>query len=210
MIKKIVLLVFINTIIPFKEIETNSNVTETKSKYYCNIQIGKDSSSGEFELRSSNGLRKGTIITTFNVMTDEGFYEKHPLNLGFSKVENSLDPKLKVGKYDLKTITLEGQDKLSFFSIGENIITEKTYNQAKSSGLLDDVQDSYVLLSEGSNEFKIDSVKDIGEVEDGTYYKTGKQEVKGSAKAVLLKISTNEKLTLSVQFNVEHEWSLSK
>ena len=56
----------------------------------------------------------------------------------------------------------------------------------------------------------IDSVKDIVQVLDGKYYKIGKKEVKGSAKAVTLKISTNEKLTLSVQLNVEHEWSLSK
>jgi hypothetical protein len=181
-----------------------------QSSNYCKVKIGNDVDFSEYQLRSSNALRKGTITTTFNLRTNENFYEKYLLDISFTRVEKTQDPKLKTGIYQLKTLTLEAQEATSYFGVGENIIDKKTYENAKASNLLETIQDSYLLLSDESNFFNIDAVSDVGQIENSNYYTTGKQQIKGTATLFLLRIATNKKLTIHIDFNVEHEWSISK
>ncbi len=219
MIKKSLLYILIFTVFACKENKTSNviadnvykNNTEViQSDYYCNVSLGDDKESVEYEVRSSNALRKGTITTTFNLLLSEQMYEKHPLDISFSKVQNTTNPKLKKGTYSIEVMTLVGQDTLMYFSIGENIISEKTYHDAINSNFLDDIQDSYVLLSKEPNEFIIESVKDIGNVDESDFYTSGKQQMFGTLTAYLLKVVTKEKVILKVDFKCLHEWSISK
>lgn len=181
-----------------------------QSNNYCKVKIGDDVDFSEYQLRSSNALRKSTIITTFNIKTNENIYDKYLLDISFTRAEKTQDPKLKTGIYQLKTLTLEAQETTSYFGVGENIIDKKTYENAKASNLLETIQDSYLLLSDESNFFKIDVVNDVGQIENSNYYTTGKQQIKGTATLFLLRIATNKKLTMHIDFNIEHEWSISK
>ncbi len=141
---KLLLLIFISTFIACKDNKVSSlvagndseehfpndtskeNVKSKQTNYYCKVSFGNDKENTDYELRSSNALKKGTITTTFTITLGEDIYEKHPLDISFMKVQNTINPKLVKGIYDLKPITLDSQDTLTYFSISENIISEKT------------------------------------------------------------------------------------
>ncbi len=199
-----------NTILNFPTNTLENNQEIVQSKYYCKVQFGNEKENSEYELRSSNALRKGTMTTTFNIVLSEDMYEKHPLDISFIKVKNATNPKLVKGKYNLRPMTLAGQDTLSYFSIGERIISEEIYQDYKGTAMLEDFQDTYVLLPKELNELNILSVKDVGNLEDDLYYKTGKQEVKGNAIVTLFRISNEQKLKFRIDFYCLHDWSISK
>jgi hypothetical protein len=187
---------------------TNSKTTEV----YCNITFGSlTTSTEEYQFMSSNAMRKGTIITLLDMYLSEEVVDKINLDIGFIMNQNTTNPKLKVGSYEIRPLfTKEESTKVTHF-VMNTVIDEQMYQNAVDEGFLEDIENDYVLLSENANIMHIKCVKDIaGAPENSTYYEHGKQQIQGNASVYLLKVATKEKLKLTIDFKLNHDWTLSK
>ncbi len=188
----------------------NSDLTE-QPNYYCKVKIGKDECiTTDYLMSSSNAARKESILILFGITLNEAMEEKYQLDISLQKRHNTLDPKLKIGSYPLFAIMSDAEDYVNGFQFLGNVIGEKTYEQAKNENILEDLEGSYVLLLEHTNTLNIKDVMDLDVEQDQPFYTTGKQRVKGEVNFNLLRVDINEKLTVNIDFDIEHEWALSK
>ncbi|MFY7670416.1 hypothetical protein ACOSP6_04960 [Tenacibaculum sp. MEBiC06402] len=186
-----------------------NNETKEQDNYYCKVTIGMDTGiTSDYIMSSSNAMKKESILTLFGVTLTQAMEEKYQLNFSFRRTHNSLNPKLEIGTYPI--VTLDTNVDENNFSIIENVISERTYKDAIINNMLEDISDSYVLVSNHPNQLKINDVIDLGVTEKGTYYTTGKYRVKGNVSLCLLSVDTKEKLVVSIEFDLEQEWYLSK
>ena len=188
----------------------NSDLSE-QSDYYCKVKIGKDECiTTDYLMSSSNAFRKESILTLFSITLNKAMEEKYLLDFSLQKRHNSLDPRLKVGSYPMFAIMSDVEDFANGFQFLGNVIGENTYEQAKNENILEGLEGSYILLIEHPNTLNIKDVMDLDVEQDQPFYTIGKQRVKGDANFNLLNIDTNEKLTVIIDFDIEHEWALRK
>lgn len=188
----------------------NANLKE-QSNYYCRIKINSDEGvTTDYLMSSSNAMKKESILTLFGISLNDAMYEKYELYFSLNRVHNTLDPKLEIGTYKIVPLISNIKDDGLIFRIGESVISEQTFEDAKNQNLLHEIEGSHVLVSDYPNVVKIDTIIDLGITEKSLYYTTGKYRVKGEAQLELLSVDTQEKLTVSIDFDLEQEWYLSE
>ncbi|GMN08372.1 hypothetical protein MTsPCn9_09910 [Croceitalea sp. MTPC9] len=182
-----------------------------QSDYYCKVKINNDEGvTTDYLMSSSNAMKKENILTLFGISLNDAMYEKYELYISLNRVHNSIDPKLEVGTYKIIPLFSDIEDDSLSFRIGESVISEQNFEETKKNNLLHEIEGSYALVSDYPNVLKINDVINLGITEKSLYYTTGKYRVKGEAQLELLSVDTEEKLTVSIDFDVEQEWYLSK
>ncbi|CAL2075379.1 hypothetical protein [Tenacibaculum sp. 190524A02b] len=193
------------------EIVTTKNKVPNDVTYFCDVDLDNlKNKASNIELKSSNGLKNGTIATNLNIVLNKTMYEKHALNVELVKVQKTDSPKLVVGSYIIKALMNEEEIDTPYFDFIGNVVDNDTYKSAKEAGIIEDIEDSFVLLSKTDNKLNITSIKDYDNEENSELHQSGVQVVEGNFLVNLLKIATKEKITLKVNFKGLHEWNLSK
>ena len=187
------------------------NLNLDQSDLYCKVQIGsteKEALSSYF--KSSNTLKKGFITTTFSISLEEAMYNDTPLDIELMMHNKSNSPKLNAGTYPIKGLMAPAEGVVPYFDIIGNVVDMESYQNAIDANILDDLEDSFVILPEGANKLIIESSGDIEDEEDGEFYKMGKQLLKGNLEVLLLRVTTKEKINLRVNFKIINECGISK
>lgn len=227
--KKIILLIFVLSVL-FQSCKNNSadqnelakhnseavnynnkGVSE-QPRYYCKVTIGEEEFvTSDCLMISSNAVRKERILTIFDISVNPMIEDKYHLSIALNKRHNSLDPKLELGNYNIFVPWSDDEDYENGFLIIGNVVSEKSFQAAKEGDLLHEIEEgSYVLVSDYQNVLKINEVNDLGVKEKGPNYTVGKYRVKGEAQLKLFRIDTKEELMVTMDFDVEQEWYISK
>ncbi|MFC4635325.1 hypothetical protein ACFO3O_15555 [Dokdonia ponticola] len=187
-----------------------SDLTD-QSDYYCKVKINNDEgTTTDYLMSSSNAMKKESIITLFDASLNDAMYEKYELYISLNRVHNSLNPKLEIGTYKIIPLISDIKDDNFSFRIGESVISEQTFEDAKNGNMLDGIEGSHVLVSDYPNVLKINKVIDLGVTEESLYYTMGKYRVKGEAQLKLFSVDNMEELIVMMDFDVEQEWYISK
>ncbi|NMH87942.1 hypothetical protein [Flavivirga algicola] len=181
-----------------------------KPELYCEIELeSTKQQASNYELKSFNALKKGAITTTFSISLNEDMYNRNPLEIELIMIRESNSPKLITGTYPIKSLMESEKGLVRYFDFVGNVISMETYKNAIAVDLLEDIEEDFVFLSEGTNKLIIESVEGINiEEEENGVYESGKQLLTGSLQVSLLKVSNKEKIQLKVDFRVNHDWIL--
>lgn len=122
-------------------------------------------------------------------------------------------PKMTVGTFEIMEIGQDQSNKQQahvMYATG-NIVTERYYEEAKKLGLLERLENSYLLIKDQRNEINVLSVSDTQSDKENHLItpetKHGQQTVKGKIILQLKNLASGKTDQFNASFEVIHDWA---
>ncbi|WP_258101142.1 hypothetical protein [Marinoscillum pacificum] len=192
----------------YDEAEIEEYTTDEEPSF--EISINDQTGNANYELRSSNAIGNEKLATTLNIYWNDELYEEFPFDLSLAMISDYTSAELSTGSYPVKGYFDTTKFTTKSFELIGDFLDQSLYKSYLEANATEEIAEEYVFLSEENNFVTIDSADKLGSEEDSKYYVEGSQSLSGKLELHLYQIATKKEITITANYDMQHDWTLSK